>query len=207
MKFPRRTVAVTQILGLVSSSAVGLLLTFAPSPALAKGPRKAVVSGPGLTHPVILKDKTPLIFFGSRPGRNALLDGRPDRPLGPRFTVTYPAIWGPHSGKVVEYVFPYARPRPVSYVPPHQRAYPLLRRSAWAAAHPGFARTFLEALGLPTTRAEHMPAARPRAAPIQRNSSIPLVALAGLAASLAFGVAVLVRQRRRRSARRLDIAS
>jgi hypothetical protein len=25
------------------------------------------------------------------------------------FTVTYPAVWGPHLGKVVEHSFPYAR--------------------------------------------------------------------------------------------------
>jgi hypothetical protein len=211
MELRQRALSVVLTLGLLSScTAATLLVMLTPSPAFAKGPNKAVVSGPGLTHPITLtSDEVPFIFFMSRPGRNALLPRRPGGPLGPRYTVTYPAVWGAHSGKVIQYVFPYARPRPVTYTPPNQRPMPLLPGYTWEAAHRSFAGTFLRALGLPTTQPRHAPNAVSRTRPVPRGS-MPLRVFAGVAVPLVLGVGFLIyRRRRHRSGdvRRVRIAS
>jgi hypothetical protein len=180
--------------------AAALALTLGAGPAFAKGPRKAVVTGPGLGRPVTLRNEAPFVFFESRGGgRLGRLTHRPDGPLGPRYTITYPEVWGPHSGKVIEYVFPYAQPRPVSYTPPNQSAMPLFPSYSWRAPYPSFARTFLTALGLPAKQAEAAPTAV-TATITQHHSALPSVTLAWLPVGLTVGVAMLVsfRSRRRR---------
>jgi hypothetical protein len=75
-----------------SLAMAAVVAVFVASPAFAKGPQRALVTGPGLPDQIKLADDVPFIFFMSRPGGQAVLPHRPDGPLGPRFTVTYPAI-------------------------------------------------------------------------------------------------------------------
>jgi hypothetical protein len=183
MGWRRRFLELATTTGFVLSCLASVGLVLWTNPALAKGPRRAFVSSPGLPHPVVIRgDEAAFLFFMGRPGGHALLPHRPTGALGPRVKVTYPAVWGPHSGTVIEYAFPYARPRPVTYVPPSQRAVPLLPGYTWEAAHTAFTSTFLQAVGLPTSRSARVPLPTPRTTPT--GSSFPRLPV-GFVAALA----------------------
>jgi hypothetical protein len=108
-----------------------------PAIAAAKGPEAASISGPGMTQLVSVKgDGEP--GSGAALGRLVDLGGfmqqvygqypdptiakRPLGNLGPRYTISY-LLPGPNNVKsrIVQYVYPYAKPAPLTYVKPGQR--------------------------------------------------------------------------------------
>jgi hypothetical protein len=116
---------------------VGTLAALAVSaPASAKGPSSASVSGPGLDRALPVKGQgeggpgTPLgslvqyggyfpQVFGQSP--NPLTRTRPAGDLGPRYRVTYRVPGGSGISTLVQDVYPYAKPSPVTYMRAGQR--------------------------------------------------------------------------------------
>lgn len=138
-----------------------------PAVAAAKGPDQASISGPGLQGSVPIKGDgesgfgTPLgnlvefggyfpAVFGQQP--DPMLKARPKVDLGPRYTVTY-RVPGPGAGpsRIVQYVYPYAKPYAVSYMPPGQRFWvDQHTRGGWFLANAELKGTLVR-LGLPAT--------------------------------------------------------
>jgi hypothetical protein len=151
----RRTIA-------LAAAAAALAL---PAAATAKGPDQATISGPGLSGAVPIKGDgeggagTPLgdlvqfggyfpVVFGQQP--DPRLKQRPAGDLGPRYTITY-RVPGPASGpsRLVQYVYPYAKPDPVTFMPPGQRFWVTQRTvGGWFDADVLLKRTLVR-VGLP----------------------------------------------------------
>ncbi len=132
--------------------------------ASAKGATRAVITGPGLADPIVLTEEGAtggelaaladesgfyIGAWGALPHRRI---HEPAGDLGPRYSITYTML-GEDGDEVVQYVFPYAEPRPITYMPAHQPLWSGGREtvSAWVAAHADLRRT-LVGLGLPATR-------------------------------------------------------
>ena len=107
-----------------------------PTLALAKGPSSASITGPGLNQLLAVNGQgegglgTPLGnlvdlggFFPQMYGQSAdpTLRHQPKGTLGPRYTVTY-VVPGPNNtkSKVVQSVYPYAKPVPLTFMRPGQ---------------------------------------------------------------------------------------
>jgi hypothetical protein len=109
-------------------AAVALAL---PAAALAKGPSQAVVTGPGLDDNGVaianLGDDSDLTglsgFFPATFGQspNPMLDSAPEGTLGPKYTIRYRVPGPSRTDTIVQDVYPYAEPSPVTYTPPGQR--------------------------------------------------------------------------------------
>ncbi len=181
-----------------------LILAGTPSLALAKGPSEATIDGPGLAEAVsipfdsqasaafwrIVEDTGffPAVF-GQTP--DPMLAKRPRGSLGPRYVMTYtlPGLNG--VGTVLHQdVYPYARPRPVTYTRPGQRFFVDQETAGgWFVAEPSLKRSLVTA-GLPET---------PPAS--EDDASFPWPVAALIAALGALVVAALgVRVRRRSQA-------
>ncbi len=148
--------------------AVVVVILAAPS-AFAKGPSQGVITGPGLARPLTLREPGSTTigpdlanvvmqtgFFVGTFGGTLHLHGnlahRPAGSLGPRYTITYTmALPDRHSSQIVQYVYPYAEPKPITYMPRNQKYWGSNKTvGAWYAAHVGFRRTLVR-LGLPAT--------------------------------------------------------
>ncbi len=161
----------------LATTAVALAALLTPAATLAKGPLEAALEGPGLDEPVrfiwtysdagddarrapiehlalatgyftaIFADASQETFDAAS---NALRARRPRGDLGPRYTLTY-RLEGPGLDHgIVQDVYPYAKPRPVTYVPPSQ--YPNILGS-WFVADESLTTALVRA-GLP----RHAPA-------------------------------------------------
>jgi hypothetical protein len=112
-----------------------LLITAAalvlPAAALAKGPSEAAITGPGLDGSVTLTglgDGSDVVnlagFFPATFGQSPdpMLSSPPGGERGPKYTITYtvPGAEG-SDAKIVQDVYPYAKPNPVTYTPSGQR--------------------------------------------------------------------------------------
>lgn len=179
-----------------------LVIACAPSLALAKGPSEATIDGPGLAEPVsipfdsqstaafwrVVED---IGFFQSifRQTPDLTLPERPRGTLGPRYVMTY-TLPGPSGAEDVvrQDVYPYAKPRPVSYTEPGQSFYlDQETRGGWFVAKQSLKRRLIAA-GLPET------------APTGgEDGSFPWPTVALLAALAALVVAALGLRLRRRS--------
>ena len=115
---------------------IALLAVIAPTAALAKGASEAEIVGPGLDRPIVLTGSGdlatvmplaelveaagfyPAVFVRSP---DPMLDERPADDLGPKYTITY-VMPGPNNDvdQLVQEVYPYAKPDPVTYTPPGQ---------------------------------------------------------------------------------------
>jgi len=112
--------------------ALGVVL---PGTALGKGASEATIVGPGLPDPITLAGEGqpgghpleqiagdagffPAVFVQSP---DPMLDERPAGSLGPKYTVTY-VMPGPNNeeDELVQDLYPYASPSPVTYVAPGQ---------------------------------------------------------------------------------------
>jgi len=112
-----------------------VLLCVAPSAALAKGASEASITGPGLAGPITLAGEGqpggeelmaiadaagffPAVFAQTP---DPMLAERPSGSLGPEYVVEY-AMPGPNGelDKLVQKVYPYATPSPLSYTEPDQ---------------------------------------------------------------------------------------
>lgn len=116
-----------------------------PALALAKGPESASISGPGLNQLLAVNGQgegglgTPLGnlvdlggFFPQMYGQSPdpTFRHQPKSTLGPRYVVTY-VVPGPNSikSKVTQFVYPYAKPVPLTFMKPGQRFWGT--RKAW----------------------------------------------------------------------------
>jgi hypothetical protein len=139
-------------------AAVSLAL---PAAALAKGPSEAVVTGPGLDDDngvaiANLGDDSDLTglsgFFPATFGQSPdpMLASAPEGELGPKYTIRYtvPAPSGADN-TILQDVYPYADPSPVTYMPPGQKFFDTERtRGGWYVSTPGL-RNLLVHAGLP----------------------------------------------------------
>lgn len=148
------------------SLAVALLGILAPPVAHAKSASQATIAGPGIDQPieitgegdvggsVLMQIAEGAGFFGAVFGQSPdpMLDARPAGSLGPRYTVTY-VMPGPSSGldTIVQDVYPFAKPAPVSYTRPGQRFWTTERtHGGWYVAASSLEHD-LVAAGVPVT--------------------------------------------------------
>ena len=113
---------------------VGSFVMVLATPALAKGPTRAVIEGPGLTAPIVIRGSdVGILFFRSGLGfalssclpQDHCRSHRPHGDLGPRFVATYVLAFPNAQGHmvrshVVQYLYPEAQPKPLTYIPPGQ---------------------------------------------------------------------------------------
>jgi hypothetical protein len=123
------------------------------SSASAKGPIEASVDGPGLDDPITfggwdaeapLANGAPLMDFAEAAGffpavfprqPDPMLDRRPNGDLGPRYVVDY-RVPGPNGEEwsILQDLYPYAKPNPVTYMAPGQPVYHTETRGGWFVA-------------------------------------------------------------------------
>lgn len=192
---------------LVATILVGLAFS---SAALAKGPSEAALAGPGLESPIEFggfwradrKNRRPLqpfleafgffpAAFGTPPQPYLVtrLQGRPERDLGPRYTVTYVLGETPddEGALVVQDLYPYAKPNAVTYMEPGQQFWGRARTlGGWFVARSAAWPQILADAGLPRTP--------PRAG---GGREIPWTALGAIAALALGGTLTLLGLRRR----------
>lgn len=189
---------------LVLATLAALAALAATAPAFGKGPSGASLSGPGLGHSVPLQGdgeggtETTLgavtqlggffpQVFQQIPDPTART--RPTGNLGPRYQIVY-RVPGPNNGAsmLVQDVYPYAKPSPVTYMRAGQRFWGFNHtHGGWFVSEPGLETALVKA-GLP-------------ASPPTADTPFPW-RWTGLGAA-ALAVALLVLARRRRGAVRL----
>jgi hypothetical protein len=184
------------------------LAALVPVAALAKGASEATIAGPGLGDPIMLAGE-------GQPGGDALmsiavesgffaavfdqspdpmLDQRPAGSPGPRYTVTY-VMPGPNNeeDELVQDLYPYANPSPVTYVEPGQRFWSTEQtRGGWYVASSTL-RDLLVSAGLP----QDAPVSEPPS-----DSAWSVVGPVGIAVLIAAlgGLAMLLIRRRPQTA-------
>lgn len=168
----RRLIAVTALAAGMSIAAAMTLAT----PALAKGPSQARITGPGLARAIVvsgngepgeqgrlasLAGQTGLftVMFGagiSGPAPARLHLPPPRASLGPRYTVVYtvPGVTprpGQEFGRVRQDLYPRAAGGPVIYTPPGQQGFGgRLTVTGWLRGRPQLTRTLAQ-LGVPSS--------------------------------------------------------
>lgn len=184
----RRPIAATALAAGMSLAATITLAT----PALAKGPSQASITGPGLAHTIavsgngepgmqgplaVLAGQTGLftVLFGadaSVPGQASapLRTPPPNASLGARYTIIYtvPGIApqpGEQYGQIRQDLYPDAAGGPVTYTPSGQDGFGgPLAVTGWLRASPGLTRTLAQ-LGVPSRpRTQATPRTSPRSA-------------------------------------------
>lgn len=201
--------------GSVIAALVAGAIVVTASSAFAKGPSQAVIEGPGLSSPVALRPPgQPTIgpALATMVQKSDLFDGlfrtRPDstftRPpewqLGPRYTVTY-TLPGPGGASIiVQYIYPYAFPAPVTHMPPDQPFWRNERTAGgWHLAGPALKDMLIE-VGLP----KYPPGSPPErvdASQAETGASFPIyIAVAMLAIALGIVTVTSRRARQRRAA-------
>jgi hypothetical protein len=207
--------------GLAVAVSLPLALVTA-TPALAKGATKAMITGPGLAHPIVVADAGEpgqngnlatlaeqsglfTVLFG--PGMNGsattLRSSPPQTALGPQYTVTYtvPGVDpqpGEKYGRIRQNLYPYATGGPLTYTPPGQHGFGReLQATGWLRAGPGLLRTLAQ-LGVPqksTTRPAR-PVSGPRLARTGPHGSPGAAIAAAIVAILAGGTLILAGRKR-----------
>jgi hypothetical protein len=150
--------------------AVAALLAAAlalPGVASAKGPSSASLSGPGLDRSLAIEGQgemgpgTPLgslvddggyfaQMFGQTP--DPTLRTQPKATLGPRYKIVY-VVPGPNriQSHIVQFVYPYAKPVPLTYMKPGQRFWNTEQaRGGWFRATAALKKVLVRA-GLPAS--------------------------------------------------------
>ncbi|HET7245807.1 MAG TPA: hypothetical protein VFJ07_13330 [Streptosporangiaceae bacterium] len=222
----RRLIALTALAaGMTIAAAIALA-----TPALAKGPSQARVTGPGLTHAIVVSGngepgqqgelstlavQTGLFFvlFGPNAGAPPQLRTPPPKgSLGPQYTIIYTVPGGITShpdeqfGQIRQDLYPRAVGGPLVYTPPSQHAGPF-PVFGWLRASHGLPRT-LARLGIPSsagTRAASRAHLAPAAHPVAEQQAGPrplpwLIASAAAIAAAALACTVLVWRHRKPAA-------
>src|SRR4051794_9815759 len=177
---------------------IAFLALALPASAFAKGPSAALLAGPGLTTIRVsgreggaspfwrLVQAAGFFEAAYGPGGQTRV---PQGSLGPRYTITWTV---PSSGKLEQDVYPYAKPSPLTYMPPGQSVYGEPVPGDWFAGGARLERA-LARIGVPSAP----PAAPAAAAPSSGHRLWPVAALAVLAlAVLALAGAVTTLRRR-----------
>ena len=187
---------------------IALLALALPGTALAKGPSAAVIAGPGLTTIRISGaegSSTPFWrlteavgWFQAVYGPGRLPKTPPAGDLGPRYTITWTV---PDSGTLHQDVYPYAKPSPLTYMPPGGKVYGSPVKGGWFSGGTKLA-SALVAVGVPSS-APKPPAASAVSAPAAHTASgsgLSTLEIAGIVAGavvLVLALALGVRARRR----------
>jgi hypothetical protein len=186
-------------------------------PAMAKGPSQAVITGPGLADPILLREpdaetigadlatvlKESGFFVGVWGGDPDRLTHRLAGDLGPRYTITYDMPMSDRrSDTIIQYVYPYAEPKPITYMPAKQAFWGSEETvGTWYVARVGLRETLI-GLGLPAS-APSPPVAgidAPTAAVPEQTGSIRTRLLAGAVVfALALATVSIRRHRAERS--------
>src|SRR5262245_43041458 len=138
-----------------------------PASAAAKGPESASLTGPGLDRSLAIHGQgesgagTPLgalvtyggyfsQVFGENP--DPTIAARPKGTLGPRYKVVY-FVPGPNGdSRITQFVYPYAKPVPLTYMNPGQRFWKTERtHGGWFKSYAALTRA-LKQVGLPARR-------------------------------------------------------
>ena len=181
-----------------------------PGIAFAKGPSSATVNGPGTGGGFTVSggegDGSPLSNLSMEAGffegafaqePSPMLPARPKGDLGPKYTVTYTVPDGVGAPTTISQdVYPYAKPLPVTYMPPGQPIFDGKTTGGWYPATSQLTET-LVAAGLPATRPVGSRAAKPSDG---RSFPTAIVVLVGGILILA-AAAFLLRRRLRPAAR------
>lgn len=181
-----------------------LAALLAPASALAKGASEATITGPGLGDGITLAGEGEangeqlgqlaetagffMAVYGSYP--STLEDARPKGELGPRYTIEY-TMPGPNNelDVIVQDLYPYANPSPVTYMPAGQRFFTTERTiGGWFVAS-ALLKDQLIAAGLPQSP--------PGGSPDDGGAPWTVVALVTVVTALAALAALLFRSRRR----------
>lgn len=215
----RRLIAATALTAGTSITAIVLLAT----PALAKGPTQARITGPGLDRAIVisgegepgqqgqlatLAGQTGLftVLFGAIPGEPALTPLRnapPSASLGPKYTLIYtlPGLTsqsGQADGQIRQDLYPRAGGGPVIYTPPGQPGYGGPRQdTTWLRGGPQLL-SILDRLGVPPSAAHQAHKAIPPASR-QAGSGVSawlIATIAIIAAAALAGAALWLRHRR-----------
>jgi hypothetical protein len=201
---------------MATTSAI-LVATVLSGAAIAKGPSQAVIEGPGLAHPIPLRDpssRTIGPYLASMVQESGFWDrlwcrhcrsrlARPAGVLGPRYTVHYTmTLEGHPSSQIIQYVYPYADPRPVTYMPGGQPYWRSGQKTTggWYVTRPRLRQLLIE-IGLPATAPQVTP--NPAALATTRagggSSVFPILIALGFALAGA-SVILMVRRRMHRAA-------
>jgi hypothetical protein len=152
---------------LVAAAALLAAALALPGAASAKGPSSAAIFGPGLEPSLAIQGQgemgpgTPLgslvdyggyfsQMFGQTP--DPTLRTQPKAALGPRYKVVY-VVPGPNriQSRVVQFVYPYAKPVPLTYMKPGQPFWNTKRaHGGWFRASSALKRVLVRA-GLPAS--------------------------------------------------------
>jgi len=185
----------------VSVPLASALIWSAVTVASAKGPDQAMVSGPGIDHPIAVRAPgAPTVG----PGLAALIEssGIMDQlwcrvcadltqphtnDLGPMYLVRYrvPSLIGGPTRWIEQRVYPFAEPRPLTFVQPGQRFWHQRTVGGW---HAGTARltNILVGVGMPRTLASPPPVA-------DDASVTPIgISIALIGGSVAIAIAIIV---------------
>jgi hypothetical protein len=217
----RRLIVLTTLAAGMSIAAAITLAT----PALAKGPSQARITGPGLAHPIVVSGngepgqpgmldalamQTRLfsVMFGpNAPVPPQLRTPPPKASLGPRYTIIYTVYGeftrpGEQFGQIRQELYPRAVGGPVIYTPPGPPGGPV-PFFGWFRASRHLPRTLAKLgvpprPGTPAASQTYPPAARPASA--QQASSRTLAWLIASAAAIAVaalaGTALWLRRRK-----------
>jgi hypothetical protein len=147
---------------LIAATLVALVV---PALAAAKGPVSASISGPGLERALAIEGDgegpgtlgslaTASGFFAQMfvQTPDPTVARRPVKTLGPRYVIVY-LVPGPNDiqSHVVQYVYPYAKPTPVTYLKPGQRFWDGRQaHGGWYRARAALKRVLVRT-GLPAT--------------------------------------------------------
>jgi len=136
-----------------------------PTAALAKGPDKATITGPGLTKAIVVsgpeEDGSPMMAFAEAAGffpaafgqqPSPMLPGRPKGDLGPRYTIEYNVPGGEGTSWTLKQdLYPYAQPAAVTYMKAGQEIFDMTTQGGWWSD--ATLKDQLVALGLPKSAA------------------------------------------------------
>jgi len=159
----------TSMRRLIMLAALATLATLAATaPAAAKGPSTASITGPGLDHGLPIKGEgesgpgTPLgslVQFGGFFAQvfdqipDPTTRAQPTADLGPRYQVVYRVPGPTGTSTIVQDVYPFAQPSPLTYTRPGQPFFDRERtRGGWFVATAGL-RNVLVHEGLPPAKA------------------------------------------------------
>ena len=189
MAMPRRIAAALSLGAVVAVVVSG--------PAEAKGPSQAVIEGPGIEQPILLRapgsdtiglDLGALImssgFFPEicRPC-DERLHRQPETDLGPRYEVTY-VMSGARRDRVTQYVYPFARPHPVTYMPDGQAVWGHRTAGGWFVANNTLRRGLLR-LGVPEPATPI-----PWTDPVAHHPTVTEISIAALAVLIVLAAAL-----------------
>jgi hypothetical protein len=149
---------------LVVMATVGVVVFGWASPAMAKGPDQATITGPGLAEPIVvagygepgsrdglgeLADGSGLFLVMFEPSNPRLVSEAPEGSLGPKFEISFRVPDATETGSTVRQdLYPQASGGPVTYTEAGQAVFGVTTQGGWYRAPASFA-TLLERLGVP----------------------------------------------------------